>query len=102
MSARQPAAELLHTEGALLTRTDLRALGLDRRGVDAVFRELDVVCLPGYSQPLIPRRGLPGATRALDVPRRGASAMRRLPTCSKQPFFKAQTPPTLRSFLSLP
>lgn len=38
---------------ALLSRTDLAALGLPRRGVDAVFRELDVVVLPGYSRPLI-------------------------------------------------
>lgn len=44
-SARQP--------GGVLTRTDLRELGLERRAVDAAFRELPVVALPGYSRPLI-------------------------------------------------
>jgi hypothetical protein len=37
----------------LLTRTDLRELGLDRRAVDAVFRASPVIVLPGYSRPLI-------------------------------------------------
>jgi hypothetical protein len=37
----------------MLTRSHLRELGLERRAVDAVFRELDVVVLPGYSRPLI-------------------------------------------------
>ena len=50
---RPTAAELLQTDGALLSRTHLRELGLERRAVDAVFRELDVVFLPGYSRPLI-------------------------------------------------
>ena len=49
----QHAAELLETPGALLTRTHLRELGLERRAVDAVFRKLPVVSLPGYSRPLI-------------------------------------------------
>ncbi len=39
--------------GALLTRTHLRELGLERRAVDAVFRILPVVALPGYSRPMI-------------------------------------------------
>jgi hypothetical protein len=47
------ASDLLHTDGALLTRTHLRELGLERRAVDAVFRELECVFLPGYSRPLI-------------------------------------------------
>jgi hypothetical protein len=47
------AQELLETPGALLTRTHLRELGLERRAVDAVFRALPVVALPGYSRPLI-------------------------------------------------
>lgn len=47
------AAELLHSPDALLTRTHLRELGLERRAVDAVFRALPVVELPGYSRPLI-------------------------------------------------
>jgi hypothetical protein len=51
--ARPTAVELLERPGALLTRTHLRELGLERRAVDAVFRELPIVCLPGYSRPLI-------------------------------------------------
>jgi hypothetical protein len=51
---RHPVApELLKTPGALLTRTHLRELGLERRAVDAVFRALPVVALPGYSRPMI-------------------------------------------------
>jgi hypothetical protein len=46
-------AELLETPGALLSRTHLREFGLERRAVDAVFRALPVVVLPGYSRPLI-------------------------------------------------
>jgi hypothetical protein len=53
VSARPSPAELLTREGALLSRSDLRELGLERRAVDAVFRALDVVCLPGYSRPLV-------------------------------------------------
>lgn len=53
MSTRPTAAQLLDTPGALLSRTHLRELGLERRAVDAVFRALDVVVLPGYSRPLI-------------------------------------------------
>jgi hypothetical protein len=52
-SARRPAADLLTTHGALLTRSHLRELGLERRAVDAVFRALPVVALPGYSRPMI-------------------------------------------------
>jgi hypothetical protein len=47
------AAELLATPEALLTRSHLRELGLERRAVDAVFRALPVVALPGYSRPVI-------------------------------------------------
>jgi hypothetical protein len=36
-----------------LNRSHLRELGLERRAVDAVFRALPVVALPGYSRPLI-------------------------------------------------
>ena len=50
---RRRAAELLQTPGALLTRSHLRGLGLERRAIDAVFRALPVVALPGYSRPLI-------------------------------------------------
>ena len=53
-SRRHPQAkELLDTPGALLNRSHLRELGLERRAVDAVFRALPVVALPGYSRPLI-------------------------------------------------
>jgi hypothetical protein len=47
------AKELLETPCALLTRTHLRELGLERRAVDAVFRKLPIVSLPGYSRPMI-------------------------------------------------
>jgi hypothetical protein len=53
VTGRPSAAERLRTPGALLTRSDLRELGLERRGVDAAFRALPVVVLPGYSRPLI-------------------------------------------------
>ena len=47
------ATDLLTTPGALLNRSHLRELGLERRAIDAVFRALPVVALPGYSRPLI-------------------------------------------------
>jgi len=47
-----PAARLDMPE-AFLSRTDLRELGLERRAVDAVFRAVPVVVLPGYSRPLV-------------------------------------------------
>jgi hypothetical protein len=53
VSERPPVAHLLETPGALLTRSDLRELGLERRAVDAVFRALPTVHLPGYTRPLI-------------------------------------------------
>jgi hypothetical protein len=55
VAARHPpaATELLERPGALLTRTHLRELGLERRAVDAVFRALPIVALPGYSRPMI-------------------------------------------------
>jgi hypothetical protein len=53
-AARHPVAiELLETPGALLTRSHLRDLGLERRAVDAVFRALPVVAIPGYSRPMV-------------------------------------------------
>lgn len=45
--------ERLELPEALLSRTDLRELGLPRRAVDAVFVALDVVALPGYSRPMV-------------------------------------------------
>ena len=53
MSERPSASELLATPEAFLTRSDLRELGLPRWAVDAIFRELDLVLLPGYSRPMI-------------------------------------------------
>jgi hypothetical protein len=53
VSGRPAASVLLETPGALLSRSHLRELGLERRAVDAVFRALDVVVLPGYSRPLV-------------------------------------------------
>ena len=47
------AGELLATPDALLNRTHLRELGLERRAVDAVFRACPIVALPGYSRPVI-------------------------------------------------
>ena len=52
-TARAPAPELLETPGAMLTRTQLRRLGLERRAVDAIFRALPVVALPGYARPMV-------------------------------------------------
>jgi hypothetical protein len=48
-----PPADRLDRPDAFLTRTDLRELGLERRAVDVVFRQLPNVILPGYSRPLI-------------------------------------------------
>ena len=45
--------ERLEMPEALLSRTDLAALGLPRRGVDATFRELDLVVLPRYSRAFV-------------------------------------------------
>ena len=50
---RPSASERLRNPDALLTRTDLRELGLERRAVDVVFRQCAIVVLPGYSRPLI-------------------------------------------------
>jgi hypothetical protein len=53
MTGRPSAAQLLTTPGAMLTRSDLRELGLERRAVDAVFRECPIVVLPGYARPMV-------------------------------------------------
>ena len=50
---RPPAEQLAETPGAFLTRTDLRDLGLERGAVDAIFRQLPVVAIPGYTRPMI-------------------------------------------------
>jgi hypothetical protein len=51
--ARPSPAERLENPAAVLSRSDLRALGFERRAVDAIFRGCDVVSIPGYSRPLI-------------------------------------------------
>ena len=43
---------LKHPEG-VLSRTDLRKLGFERRGIDAIFRAVPVIAIPGYARPLI-------------------------------------------------
>jgi hypothetical protein len=53
LSERAPAAARLENPEAVLSRSDLRELGYERRAVDAIFRSCSVVVLPGYSRPLI-------------------------------------------------
>lgn len=53
MSARPSATARLDNPDAVLSRSDLRELGYERRAVDAVFRACPVVSIPGYSRPLI-------------------------------------------------
>ena len=50
---RPHISELLCNPEALLLRTDLQSLGLTRKAVDAVFRALPVVHIPGYTRPMI-------------------------------------------------
>lgn len=54
---RPSAAQLLTTPGALLTRSHLRELGLERRAIDAIFRKLPIIALPGYSRLMIRATG---------------------------------------------
>jgi hypothetical protein len=51
--SRPSPQKLLAVPDALLTRSDLRALGLNRRAIDAVFRAAPTVVLPGYRRPLV-------------------------------------------------
>ena len=53
MSARPPAADRLSNPDAVLSRSDLRELGYERRAVDCIFRAVPVESWPGYSRPLI-------------------------------------------------
>jgi hypothetical protein len=67
-AALRPSPDaLLETPGALLTRSDLRRLGLERRAIDVVFRALPVVVLPGYSRPTIRAEEYFSARRAIHV-----------------------------------
>jgi hypothetical protein len=47
------ASDLIETPGALLSTSYLAELGLSRRAIDAVLRELPNVYLPGYARPLV-------------------------------------------------
>ena len=53
MSERPSAADLLEQGTGLMTRSQLRDLGLPRAAVDAVFKRLDVVFFEGYSRPFV-------------------------------------------------
>jgi hypothetical protein len=53
VSAVPVPAVRLENPDAVLTRTDLRELGYERRAVDAIFRACPVECWPGYSKPMI-------------------------------------------------
>jgi hypothetical protein len=53
VSARPTAAVRLDNPDAVLSRSDLRELGYERRAVDAIFRACPVVAIPGYARPLI-------------------------------------------------
>jgi hypothetical protein len=50
---RPSAVARLTNPEAVLSRSDLRELGYERRAVDAVFRACPVIAVPGYSRPLI-------------------------------------------------
>ena len=53
MPDRPTASERLSNLDAVLTRSDLRELGWERRAVDAIVRACGVVAVPGYSRPVI-------------------------------------------------
>lgn len=53
MSHRLPAAERLANPSAVLTRSDLRELGWERRAVDAIVRGCPAVAILGYSRTVI-------------------------------------------------
>jgi hypothetical protein len=53
LSDRPSAADRLDNPEAVLSRSDLRELGYERRAVDAIFRACPVVALPGYARPLL-------------------------------------------------
>ncbi len=53
MSERPSPADRLGNPDAVLTRTDLRELGWERRAVDAIVRACPAVAIPGYSRTVI-------------------------------------------------
>jgi hypothetical protein len=52
-SKRLAVNDRLASPGAVLSRGDLRELGYERRAIDAIFRALPIIALPGYSRPLV-------------------------------------------------
>src|SRR5262249_49336745 len=50
---RPAAAQSLEPPGVYLSGSHLRGLGLQRRAIDAVFRAVPNVIIPGYSKPVI-------------------------------------------------
>jgi len=52
-TGRPSAVERLENVDAVLSRSDLRQLGYERRAIDAIFRGCPVVALPGYARTLI-------------------------------------------------
>lgn len=51
--SRPAPSERLSNPAAVLTRTDVRDLGFERRAVDSIFRHCPNVVIPGYARPLI-------------------------------------------------
>jgi hypothetical protein len=50
MTGRTTAQERLSTPDAVLTRSDLRELGWERRAIDAIWRACPIIFVPGYSR----------------------------------------------------
>jgi hypothetical protein len=50
---RSSTADRLANPAAVLTRSDLRELGWERRAVDAIVRGCPAVAIPGYSRTVI-------------------------------------------------
>ena len=46
-------ADRLTNPDAILTRSDLAALGWPRRGVDAIIRHAGAIVIEGYSRPVV-------------------------------------------------
>jgi hypothetical protein len=53
MSTRPTPTARLANRDAMLSRSDLRELGYERRAIDSIFRSLPTIVIPGYSRPLI-------------------------------------------------
>lgn len=50
---RHELTERLDLRDGVLSRTDLRTLGYERRAIDAIFRACPVEVWPGYTRPMI-------------------------------------------------